>query len=73
MSWAVRRATTKKEDKVYCLLGIFGVYLPLIYGEGEEHATWRLKEEIYKQQQGTKSIGSQYSRPKRGLAKLTVW
>ncbi|KAI0570449.1 hypothetical protein TUN199_11308 [Pyrenophora tritici-repentis] len=48
MSWAARRTTTVKEDKVYCLLGIFGVFLPLIYGEGEEYATLRLKEEIQK-------------------------
>ncbi|KAH7380145.1 heterokaryon incompatibility protein-domain-containing protein [Pyrenochaeta sp. MPI-SDFR-AT-0127] len=50
MSWAARRTTTVKEDKVYCLLGIFEVFLPLIYGEGEDHATLRLKEEIQKQQ-----------------------
>ena len=35
MSWAAKRTTTLKEDKVYCLLGIFGVFLSLIYGEGE--------------------------------------
>jgi hypothetical protein len=46
MSWAANRQTTYKEDKVYCLLGIFDVFLPLIYGEGEEYATQRLKEEI---------------------------
>ena len=46
MSWAAKRTTTLKEDKVYCLLGIFGVYLPLIYGEGEAYAEIRLREEI---------------------------
>ena len=51
MSWAAGRTTTLKEDKVYCLLGIFGVYLPLIYGEGEEYATARLKDEINRRQQ----------------------
>lgn len=50
--WAAKRTTTVKEDRVYCLLGIFGVFLPLIYGEGEEYATLRLKEEIQKRQQG---------------------
>lgn len=30
----------------YSLLGIFGVHLPLIYGEGKEHAFKRLKTEI---------------------------
>jgi hypothetical protein len=46
MGWAAKRTTTFKEDKVYCLLGIFGVFLSLIYGEGEEHARSRLVEEI---------------------------
>lgn len=52
MSWAAERTTTLKEDKVYCLLGIFGVFLSLIYGEGEAYATLRLKEEIQKRQEG---------------------
>ncbi|KAF2831501.1 kinesin light chain 1 [Ophiobolus disseminans] len=58
MGWAGRRMTTLKEDKVYCLLGIFGVFLPLIYGEGEEYATRRLKEEIARRQKG-QGIGDQ--------------
>ncbi|KAH8799115.1 kinesin light chain 1 [Xylogone sp. PMI_703] len=52
MNWAAHRTTTLKEDKVYCLLGIFGVFLPLIYGEGEEYATERLRDEIQKRQEG---------------------
>jgi hypothetical protein len=52
MSWATGRTTTLKEDKVYCLLGIFGVFLSLIYGEGEDYATLRLKEEIQRRQYG---------------------
>ncbi|KAI1571289.1 HET multi-domain protein [Pyrenophora tritici-repentis] len=59
MSWAARRTTTVKEDKVYCLLGIFGVFLPLIYGEGEEYATLRLKDEIQKRQQGQENVDVQ--------------
>jgi hypothetical protein len=35
----------KKEDKAYCLLGIFNVSMPLIYGEGE-NALVRLRAEI---------------------------
>jgi hypothetical protein len=46
MSWVTGRKTTVKEDRAYCLLGIFSVFLPLIYGEGEEHALRRLKVEI---------------------------
>ncbi|KAK5734988.1 hypothetical protein LTR17_008477 [Elasticomyces elasticus] len=34
MSWAARRVTARPEDEAYCLLGIFDVNLPLIYGEG---------------------------------------
>jgi hypothetical protein len=52
MSWAANRTTTLKEDKVYCLLGVFGVFLSLIYGEGEAYARLRLREEIHKRQEG---------------------
>ncbi|KAF2436355.1 HET-domain-containing protein, partial [Tothia fuscella] len=57
MSWAAGRTTTFVEDKVYCLLGIFDVFLPLIYGEGEAYATDRLGAEIRRRQagQGTES------------------
>ena len=52
MAWAANRKTTLKEDRVYCLLGVFGVFLPLIYGEGEEYASLRLREEVEKRQKG---------------------
>ncbi|KAL5347679.1 Vegetative incompatibility protein HET-E-1 [Pseudogymnoascus australis] len=48
MSWAANRLTTRDEDKVYSLFGIFGVFLPIIYGEGQENALRRLQEEIDK-------------------------
>jgi Heterokaryon incompatibility protein (HET) len=44
--WAERRQTTEEEDKAYCLLGIFNVFLPLIYGEGQSSAMRRLRKEI---------------------------
>ncbi|KAI1103404.1 HET-domain-containing protein [Jackrogersella minutella] len=47
MSWASMRQTTRIEDKAYCLLGIFGVNMPMIYGEGTR-AFMRLQEEIAK-------------------------
>jgi hypothetical protein len=47
MSWAANRTTTIDEDQVYCLLGIFYVYLPLIYGEGKENAFRRLRQEMH--------------------------
>jgi hypothetical protein len=46
--WAAKRRTTIEEDQVYCLLGIFEVFLPLIYGEGRDHAYRRLQDEINK-------------------------
>lgn len=52
LNWVAKRMTKWKEDKVYCLLGVFGVFLPLIYGEGEANATRRLREEIEKRQKG---------------------
>ncbi|KAI8631781.1 heterokaryon incompatibility protein-domain-containing protein [Xylariaceae sp. FL1651] len=47
MSWAAQRKTTRVEDIAYCLLGIFDVNMPLIYGEGKK-AFKRLQEEIMK-------------------------
>ncbi|KAI5366689.1 putative SH3 domain, heterokaryon incompatibility, SH3-like domain superfamily [Septoria linicola] len=34
LTWAIGRVTTREEDTVYCLLGLFDVYMPPIYGEG---------------------------------------
>ena len=48
MSWGRNRHTKKEEDAAYSLLGIFGVHIPLIYGEGQENAFRRLREEIYR-------------------------
>ncbi|KAI1389416.1 heterokaryon incompatibility protein-domain-containing protein [Hypoxylon trugodes] len=48
MSWASLRQTTRVEDQAYCLLGLFGVSMPLIYGEGER-AFIRLQEAIIKE------------------------
>lgn len=45
LCWASRRETTRVEDEAYCLLGLFEVNLPLIYGEGRK-AFRRLQEEI---------------------------
>ena len=52
MLWAEKRETTRKEDKAYSLLGIFDVYMPLIYGEGRENAFKRLREEMDKASKG---------------------
>ncbi|KAI1791126.1 HET-domain-containing protein [Ganoderma leucocontextum] len=48
MSWASSRNTTRVEDEAYCLMGLFNVNLPTIYGEGCQ-AFQRLQHEIMKQ------------------------
>lgn len=48
MSWAAQRITTRPEDVAYCLLGIFDINMPLLYGEGQKKAFRRLQEEIIK-------------------------
>lgn len=47
MSWAANRVTKKVEDRAYSLMGLFGVNMPLLYGE-RERAFLRLQEEIMK-------------------------
>ncbi|KAL5373431.1 hypothetical protein DPSP01_012732 [Paraphaeosphaeria sporulosa] len=46
LSWSERRSTTREEDMAYCLLGIFGVFTYLNYGEGQNNAFRRLKKVI---------------------------
>ncbi|TBU28085.1 hypothetical protein BD311DRAFT_354437 [Dichomitus squalens] len=47
MWWASKRETTRIEDEAYSLMGIFGVNMPTVYGEGR-NAFIRLQEEILK-------------------------
>ena len=47
MSWSAGRRTARVEDEAYCLLGIFDVSMPMLYGEGRK-AFVRLQEEIIK-------------------------
>ncbi|KAI0482131.1 HET-domain-containing protein [Xylariaceae sp. FL0804] len=46
MSWAARREAARPEDRAYALVGLFGVSMPVLYGEGGERAFLRLQEEI---------------------------
>ncbi|PPQ96432.1 hypothetical protein CVT26_005064 [Gymnopilus dilepis] len=48
MSWASTRLTTRDEDVAYCLMGIFDVNMPILYGEGGRKAFNRLQHEIMK-------------------------
>ena len=45
-AWIAERQTKLEEDMAYSLLGIFHVHMPLIYGEGGDHAFKRLREVI---------------------------
>ncbi|KAH7357301.1 hypothetical protein BKA65DRAFT_225114 [Rhexocercosporidium sp. MPI-PUGE-AT-0058] len=47
MQWASGRHTTRSEDLAYCLMGIFGVNMPLLYGKGMKSFAL-LQEEILK-------------------------
>ncbi|KAF2705055.1 HET-domain-containing protein [Pleomassaria siparia CBS 279.74] len=47
LSWASHRSTTRIEDLAYCLMGIFDIHMPMLYGEGDK-AFIRLQEEILK-------------------------
>ena len=47
MFWASKRKTSRTEDMAYCLIGLFNINMPLLYGEGKR-AFRRLQEEILK-------------------------
>ncbi|KAI5464682.1 heterokaryon incompatibility protein-domain-containing protein [Mariannaea sp. PMI_226] len=47
MAWAAHRETTLVEDMAYSMMGLFGVNMPILYGEGDT-AFLRLQEEILK-------------------------
>ncbi|KAL9095674.1 MAG: hypothetical protein Q9165_002106 [Trypethelium subeluteriae] len=44
--WAKNRRTAREEDWAYCLLGIFEVSMPVLYGEGKRNAVRRLRKVI---------------------------
>ncbi|KAI6135431.1 hypothetical protein EV401DRAFT_534262 [Pisolithus croceorrhizus] len=48
MSWAAHRKTTRVEDRAYSLMGLFGVNMPMLYGEGRK-AFRRLQLEIIRE------------------------
>nr|AAL37301.1 beta transducin-like protein HET-D2Y [Podospora anserina] len=58
LSWVGKRNTTQKEDKAYSLFGIFDITMPLLYGEGEDRAFGRLREEISKHDRCLSSLHS---------------
>jgi hypothetical protein len=46
LQWRNARQTTEEEDRAYCLLGIFDISMPLVYGEGYDKAMKRLLREV---------------------------
>jgi hypothetical protein len=54
--WAHERQTTKAEDKAHCLVGIFDIFLPLMYGIGESKAMNRLRREIRDSENAAQSL-----------------
>jgi hypothetical protein len=62
MSWASARTTTVLEDESYCLLGIFDVQMPLLYGEGAK-AFQRLQKEIIGQGLADQSLLAWWETP----------
>ena len=44
--WASTRRTTRPEDIAYSLFGVFGLHLPVLYGESAENALGRLLAEV---------------------------
>ena len=48
LSWATNRETSRPEDMAYSLMGLFGVNMTTMYGEGATRAFTRLQEEILK-------------------------
>src|SRR6267154_6247003 len=49
LQWVSKRVTKVPEDVAYSLFGIFGVHLPVIYGEKKQNALGRLLQEIVAQ------------------------
>lgn len=62
MSWAADRETSRREDIAYCLLGIFEINMPLLYGEGGR-AFNRLQHEIIKISDDQSILAWEYSQP----------
>jgi hypothetical protein len=46
VSWVSKRQTKYPEDMIYSLLGLVGVFLHLNYGEGQDNALRRLRDEV---------------------------
>jgi hypothetical protein len=67
--WASRRKTTREEDIAYCLLGLVGINMPMLYGEGQR-AFYRLQLEVLKQSNDHTIFAWDYPNPFRSYYPL---
>ncbi|KAI6161025.1 heterokaryon incompatibility protein-domain-containing protein [Pisolithus thermaeus] len=67
MSWAAGRKTTRVEDRAYSLMGLFGVNMPMLYGEGKK-AFRRLQLEIIRESSDHSIFAWSSSQPGGALA-----
>lgn len=70
MSWAAGRKTTRLEDEAYCLMGLFDVNLPLLYGEGRK-AFSRLQQEILKTSEDQSIFAWSYPKEQHSRAEFS--
>jgi len=56
LQWVSARVTTLPEDIAYSLFGIFGINLPVIYGEKKQNALGRLLQEVVSQSGGISAL-----------------
>ncbi|KAI6016460.1 hypothetical protein BKA83DRAFT_4037734, partial [Pisolithus microcarpus] len=47
-SWANGWKSSRPEDRVYVLMNLFGVHLPMLYGPGEAETSMKLQLRIMK-------------------------
>jgi hypothetical protein len=72
-TWAANRHTTQEEDEAYCLQGLFGIHLPLLYGEGKENAHKRLRREIRQLQDDDRNGGKSSSTDQAIRPEICRW
>lgn len=70
MSWAAKRLTTRLEDRSYSLMGLFGLTMPILYGEGDR-AFIRLQTEIIQRHEDTTIFC--WTSGNRATAAFTKW
>jgi len=60
LDWLKGRQTTLPEDEAYCLLGIFGIFMPVIYGETRESGMRRLVKKVHSSRRGVSGANAAF-------------